>query len=80
MKDMVLVDNASYSFAYQLNNGIPIIPFYDSKLDTQLKQLEEYLVDLSKVPDVRVANKDYFKLQKIMRCPSQASAFVELTK
>jgi len=33
LADMVLVDNASYSYAYQLANGIPIVPFYDSKQD-----------------------------------------------
>jgi CTD small phosphatase-like protein 2 len=30
---MVLVDNAAYSYIFQLDNGIPIIPFYDSKSD-----------------------------------------------
>lgn len=33
LKDIVLVDNAAYSFGYQLTNGIPIIPFYDNKND-----------------------------------------------
>ena len=27
LKDIVIVDNAVYSFAFQLDNGIPIIPF-----------------------------------------------------
>jgi hypothetical protein len=27
MKDMILVDNAVYSFGMQLSNGIPITPF-----------------------------------------------------
>jgi len=33
LKDIVLVDNAAYSFGFQLTNGIPIIPFYDNKND-----------------------------------------------
>lgn len=34
LKDMVLIDNAAYSFGYQIDNGIPIIPYYDNKNDT----------------------------------------------
>ena len=28
LTDILLVDNAAYSYAYQLDNGIPIIPYY----------------------------------------------------
>jgi CTD small phosphatase-like protein 2 len=28
LKDMVLVDNSVFSFAYQLENGVPIVSFY----------------------------------------------------
>ena len=27
LKDIVLVDNAPYSYVYQLENGVPIIPY-----------------------------------------------------
>ena len=27
------MDNSVYSFAFQIDNGIPIIPFYDEKTD-----------------------------------------------
>jgi len=33
LKDLVIVDNAAYSFGYQIDNGVPIIPFYDNKND-----------------------------------------------
>ena len=39
MSDIVIVDNAVYSFGYQLENGIPIIPFYDDKEDEELLHL-----------------------------------------
>ena len=29
LSEMVLVDNAAYSYAFQLENGIPILPFYE---------------------------------------------------
>jgi CTD small phosphatase-like protein 2 len=33
MKNLVLVDNAAYSYALQLDNGVPVIPFYNNKKD-----------------------------------------------
>lgn len=33
IKDLVLIDNAAYSFAMQLANGIPILPYYHNKAD-----------------------------------------------
>ena len=39
MDDIVIVDNAVYSFGFQLENGIPIIPFYDDKEDEELLHL-----------------------------------------
>lgn len=28
LSGVVLVDNAAYSYAFQLDNGVPILPFY----------------------------------------------------
>ena len=41
----MLVDNAAYSYGLQLGNGIPIIPYYDNKDDTELKSLMGYLLE-----------------------------------
>jgi CTD small phosphatase-like protein 2 len=62
LQDMVIVDNAAYSFGYQIENGIPIIPFYDNKLDEELRHLIPYLKFLSGVKDLRDINKHTFKL------------------
>lgn len=43
LADLIIVDNAVYSFGYQLENGIPIIPFYDDKEDEELLHLAQYL-------------------------------------
>jgi CTD small phosphatase-like protein 2 len=42
LSEIVLVDNAAYSYALQLANGIPILPYYDGK-DYELSALESYL-------------------------------------
>ena len=62
LKDMILIDNAAYSFGFQIENGIPIIPFYDNKDDQELRHLIPYLKFLSSVEDLREINKQTFKL------------------
>eukprot|EP00357_Protocruzia_adherens_P001328 CAMPEP_0115019708 /NCGR_PEP_ID=MMETSP0216-20121206/29621_1 /TAXON_ID=223996 /ORGANISM="Protocruzia adherens, Strain Boccale" /LENGTH=946 /DNA_ID=CAMNT_0002391263 /DNA_START=331 /DNA_END=3171 /DNA_ORIENTATION=- len=66
MSQMAIVDNATYSFANQLDNGIPIISWYDNKEDTELKSLITYMEDLSKQEDVRELNKITFDLRGFM--------------
>ncbi len=62
LKDIILVDNAAYSFGFQIENGIPVIPFYDNKADQELRHLIPYLKFLSSVDDLREINKQTFKL------------------
>lgn len=33
LSDVVLIDNAAYSYFFQLDNGIPIIPYYHGEND-----------------------------------------------
>lgn len=61
LSDLVLVDNAAYSFSFQLENGIPIIPFYDAKADKILPHLCTYLRCLHAVQDVRDYNRTHLK-------------------
>lgn len=58
LKDIVLVDNAAYSFGLQIDNGIPIVPYYDNKNDKELKYLSNYLLsNILDCNDVREVNK-----------------------
>ena len=54
---MVLVDNAAHAFGYQIDNGIPIIPYYKGKTDNEMGDLYEYLKVLLEAPDCRVVNR-----------------------
>lgn len=47
LADVALVDNAAFSYALQVNNGIPIIPFYNSTEDRELLLLLEFLLNFS---------------------------------
>ena len=65
LKDVLLVDNASYSFGYQLDNGIPIIPFYNDKEDKELLHLIQYLKWVVDSDDVREQNRKAFQLGEL---------------
>jgi CTD small phosphatase-like protein 2 len=59
---MVLVDNSVLSFALQLENGIPILPYYYNKQDEELLHLMYYLKCLVTQEDVRMHNREAFGL------------------
>jgi len=77
MKDMVLVDNAAYSYAAQLDNGIPIIPYYHGKHDYELKALESYLLKMVMLNDVRSLNRRTFQLHNYRNYYHDAEGLVE---
>ena len=63
LKDMVIVDNATYSFAYQLDNGIPIVSWNDDMYDRELFSLMDYVKSLAVANDVREVNEHTFHLK-----------------
>lgn len=67
LKDLILIDNIATSFAFNVNNGIPILPFYDNHSDDELRHLTFYLNCLKEqqVEDVRNHNKEAFGLIKL---------------
>ena len=77
LKDMVLVDNAAYSYAYQLENGIPIFPYYHGQIDFELKMLEDYVMKLLMCKDVREVNERTFKLTKYRNYYAKPEKLVE---
>jgi len=65
LKNVIIVDNAPYSFAFQLENGYPIIPYSDDKEDKELKVLKEYLEELRGLDDIRTAIDFKFKTKSL---------------
>ena len=63
LKDVVLIDNSVLSFAYHLNNGIPIVPFIEQKDDTQLLMLAYYLVSIAGFDDLTQENKKHVNME-----------------
>lgn len=62
LKDVIIVDNTPYAFAAQLENGYPVVPYYDDRDDRELVKLVRYLREIKDVEDIRVVNRERFKL------------------
>ncbi len=62
LKDMIIIDNLVHSFAFQLDNGIPILEFLANKKDRELYYMCERLVGLAKCSDVTVELKKIYNL------------------
>ena len=68
LKDIILVDNAVYSFGFQLTNGIPILPFYKDPKDRELVQLVNYLrTHILKAKSIQQCNAAHFKLPHLAK-------------
>jgi len=67
LKDLILVDNSVYSFGFQLNNGVPIIPYFNDPADQELVYLAQYVLSMSHAEDVREQNAATFQLEDFKR-------------
>ncbi len=65
LSDMIIIDKFVHSFAFQINNGIPILPWKDDPLDCELSYLTKYLIYLSHFSDISSENRNYLKLSEI---------------
>lgn len=67
IKDLIIIDNSASSFGFNVNNGIPILPFYDNPEDEELKHLTFYLNCLQEqqANDIRGHNEEAFGLFRL---------------
>jgi hypothetical protein len=66
LKNILFIDNYVYSFAFQLENGIPVVPFMGDPNDKELIKIIRYLKFVSGSEDMRIHNKRLFQLKKIL--------------
>jgi CTD small phosphatase-like protein 2 len=60
LKDVLIIDNYVYSFAFHLENGIPIVPFLGEKDDQELIKVIKYINSIQNRDDLRVLNEKIF--------------------
>lgn len=69
LKNILLIDNAFYSFGAQLQNGIPIASFKEDPEDLEFEYLIPYLEECASYDDVRDCNRTKFPLQELFDTP-----------
>lgn len=67
LSNIVIIDNSVLSFAFQLDNGIPILPFYNNKEDVEMESLKNYLKKLSKCENLTISNGANFNLRDLLQ-------------
>jgi hypothetical protein len=65
-KDVIIIDNYVYSFAFHLENGIPVVPFFGEKGDDEMIKVIKYIQSISDRDDFRIPNNKVFQLKKIL--------------
>ena len=63
---MIIVDNSIISFAYQLDNGIPIKAYMRQEVDEELLFMVSFLEEIVSYPDVRKHIRSTFRLKDLM--------------
>jgi len=67
LKDILIVDNSVLAFAFHLDNGIPILPYYDAKNDYELIFCAYYFESIFEFDDLRDVNRKFMKLDYYLK-------------
>lgn len=73
MRATAIVDNSPQAFAFQLDNGIPILSWYENRNDRELFKLIPLLEHLVNACDVRTILRERFQLYR------RVEAYAELS-
>lgn len=68
----MLIDNAAHSFGFQIDNGVPMLPFYRNKEDTEMIHLYHYLQ--------KIANEEGKQRMLIFRLANSDKANIQFEK
>jgi len=60
LKNVLIIDNAIWSFAAHLQNGIPVVDFMGNQDDRELLKVMQYVHSVSKEDDLMAANERTF--------------------
>jgi hypothetical protein len=75
LNQMLIVDNQMFSYASNLQNGVPILDFQGQKKDTELKKLTYYLLQIAGSENLPATNEATFNFERLMQ--SQLDRFIK---
>jgi len=64
---VILVDNSPYAYGYQVDNGVPIVSWFEDEDDKELLKLLPFLETLAKVKDVRPIIRKQFQTHMLVQ-------------
>lgn len=62
LDDIVIIDNSVLSFAFHLDNGIPILSYYSGSDEIEMNNLMKLLEKLAEVPHIKTKLRSLMKL------------------
>jgi len=62
LSDIILVDNASYSYVNQIDNGVPVLSWTNDPADCELPKIARLLDACLRVDDVREVTRSVFRI------------------
>lgn len=62
----LIVDNSIQAFAFQLDNGVPIVSWLGDPNDTELVKVAEFLIPLAGIQDIQPVLREKFRLHKYL--------------
>ena len=65
LKDLIIVDNSPMAFAFDTENGLPILSWFDDPIDKELVNIQPLLEFLANTKDVRKYIKKFVKNNNI---------------
>ena len=65
LKDVIIVDNSPLAFAFDSDNGLPILSWFDDPIDKELMNIQPLLEFLASTKDVRKYIKKFVKNNNI---------------
>ena len=64
LDETLLIDSSIMHFAFQLGNGVPVLPFFDNKNDAELKTLAKFLMSAGDDETLKAFCKKHLKLEE----------------